>query len=122
MAILPNREQIKALLASEHDGPVIMLNLLRFSEGGRESYLRYADNMGGMVRERGGTMRFAGRSLTTVIGEDGESWDAVALIEYPSIKDFIEITSSPAYDKIKGDRESGLESQVLVALAERAAP
>ena len=42
---------LDTLLAEDPGGPVVMLNLLRFRpDGGRESYQRYVDAVGGVAR------------------------------------------------------------------------
>ena len=38
-AITPNLDQFQALAAAPDEGPVVMLNLLKFKPGGAESYL-----------------------------------------------------------------------------------
>ena len=112
-----------ALLHSEVEGPVVMLNLLRFkeraggeaAESGAAAYGRYGAAMTKMVEEGGGRLVWAGRPTEIVIGEEGMQWDMVALVEYPSRKAFIEMTSTPKYNDIHVDREAGLESQWLIA-------
>jgi hypothetical protein len=42
MAIAPRGADLKRYLQEDPGGPVVMLNLLRFAEGGRESYDQYA--------------------------------------------------------------------------------
>jgi hypothetical protein len=42
MAVDPRGADLKRFLLEDPGGPVVMLNLLRFVEGGRESYDRYA--------------------------------------------------------------------------------
>ena len=37
--LLPTRDQFKQLMAMDYDGPIRMINLLKFKpDGGRESY------------------------------------------------------------------------------------
>ena len=43
MAVDPRGTDIKRYLQEDPGGPVVMLNLLRFAEGGRELYAQYAD-------------------------------------------------------------------------------
>ena len=47
-----------------------------------------------------------------------EDWDSVALVEYPSRKAFIEMVTTPEYEKAHEHRESGLERTVLLACTE----
>lgn len=42
MAVDPRGRDLKRYLEEDPGGPVVMLNLLRFAEGGRDSYAEYA--------------------------------------------------------------------------------
>ena len=82
----PTPEQLEALAARPADAPVVMINLLQFrADGGRESYLRYAQEVAPHLQRVGGTVHYAGASPSVVIG-DGETpwWDAIIVVEYPS--------------------------------------
>lgn len=68
-----------------------------------------------MVEERGGRIVWQGRAEQTLIGDETEDWDVVALVEYPSRKAFIEMVSAPGYMKTHEHREAGLERTVLIA-------
>ena len=114
-AITPNLDQFQALAASPDEGPVVMLNLLKFKPGGAESYLRYGDAAKDMVEERGGRLLWSGRAEQILIGDPAADWDVVALVEYPSRAAFIEMVSSPEYLEAHADREAGLERTVVVA-------
>jgi uncharacterized protein (DUF1330 family) len=114
-AITPNLDQFQALAASPDDGPVVMLNLLKFKPGSEESYLRYGDAARAMIEERGGRLVWSGRAEQVLIGDPAADWDAVLLVEYPSRAAFIEMVSSPAYIEAHADREAGLERTIVVA-------
>ena len=130
MAIYPTPEQIRELMAGPADQPVVMINLLRFKpradaadEGmsGEEAYRRYAVQMRKFVESKGGRFIWVGRIDSQVIGEGGEEFQAVGLVEYPSRKAFLEIGSDPyVRDTIGGHRQAGLESQWLLAATETA--
>ncbi|HEV3355038.1 MAG TPA: DUF1330 domain-containing protein [Acidimicrobiales bacterium] len=121
MSIVPTHEQLHGFLGLPDDGPVVMLNLLKFKAGGgSDEYGRYGDSAVRMVEERGGRVIWMGRAEHLLIGEDTEGdWDAVALVEYPSKKDFIEMTSSSSYQDAHKHREAGLERTVLLACRTR---
>jgi len=122
-AIRPNAEAFRELASAPEDGPVVMLNLLKFKERadsgdviGRDSYDRYGRNVRPMVEALGGRIIWHGRAEQLLIGEAGEQdWDAVALVEYPSRKAFIEMAMSKQMGEIHHDREAGLERTVLLA-------
>jgi uncharacterized protein (DUF1330 family) len=130
MPIGPTKEQIQALVDSPLETPVVMLNLLKFAErggggngansteSGRESYARYGERMRSMLEETGARVLFQGRADSVVIGDDADDWDAVILVEYPSRKAFLEMTSSPRYREVSKDRTAGLADSRLVAMTE----
>jgi uncharacterized protein (DUF1330 family) len=126
MPIGPTKEQIKALLESDLETPVVMLNLLKFAEraggngggSGRDSYARYGERVRTMLEQVGGRILWQGRADSVVIGGEDDEWDAVILVEYPSRKAFIEMTSSPKYDDVSKDRAAGLADSRLIAMTE----
>lgn len=114
-AISPNREQIAALAADETDRPVVMVNLLKYKAGeGQEQYERYGDVARTKIAETGGRIIYAGRCDQVLVGEKGD-WDAVAIVEYPSRKAFLEMVSQPDYRESLSHREAGLERTVVLA-------
>jgi uncharacterized protein (DUF1330 family) len=129
MPIGPTKEQIQELVQSPLDTPVVMLNLLKFAERasgngdeggrtGRESYARYGERMREMLEQTGARVLFQGRADSVVIGGAADGWDAVILVEYPSRKAFIEMTSSSKYREVSKDRGAGLTDSRLIAMTE----
>ena len=119
-AIRPNAAAFQELVASKDEGPVVMLNLLKFKEradsgdvSGRESYNRYGRDVKPMVEALGGRIIWHGSADQLLIGQ--EDWDAVALVEYPSRKAFMEMAMSKQMEDIHHNREAGLERTVLIA-------
>ncbi|RJF86261.1 DUF1330 domain-containing protein [Oleomonas cavernae] len=126
-AVMPRGEQIRALFDAQDDGPVVMLNLLRFREtaaypdgqdaalSGRGAYGRYAAAMKALVESQGGRLIFSGDATGMVIGTAEAPWHVVALVEYPSRAAFAAIATSDAVRAISGHRSAGLEGQLLIA-------
>ena len=84
---------------AEEGTAVVMLNLLRFQpEGGRERYADYGAAVAPLLEQVGGRIVFAGEPAPPLLGDD--SWDLVALVEYPSRQAFLEMVSSPEYAAI----------------------
>jgi uncharacterized protein (DUF1330 family) len=73
-----------------------------------------------MVEKQGGKVLWLGKVDQTLIGPVDDTWDAVALVQYPSRKAFIEMTSTKEYDSAHEHRESGLERTRLFACTSRA--
>lgn len=112
--IVPNPEALQTFVTSSDEGPVVMLNLLKFKpDGGAEAYGRYAEAVQKLVEKRGGRILYAGRAQELLVGE--ETWDSIVLVEYPSRKVFLDMVTSAEYQAVHGDREAGLERTVLYA-------
>ncbi|MDT5015940.1 MAG: hypothetical protein QOD39_2100 [Mycobacterium sp.] len=113
----PTPEQLEALSARPADAPVVMINLLQFREdGGRQSYLRYAQEVAPHLQRVGGTVRYVGSSPGVVIG-DGEKpwWDAIIVVEYPTPAAFLDMVSNEEYLKVHEYRAAGLDRGDLIA-------
>lgn len=126
--IKPTREQIKRLAESADDGPVVMLNLLRFAKSasgegtgsGADSYETYGDKMRDIMASRGIKLLWRGRGDQVIIGDDeGDAWDMVLLVEYPSRKVFLEMGASKDYEKVGEHRTNALVDSRLVACTEQ---
>jgi len=124
MAITPTRGQIEALVSASQDGPVVMLNLLRFKDradgidagvSGREAYERYGRATGPFLEAVGGRVLQAAETRQTVIGPEALEWDMVLLVEYPSRAKFLEMATNPEYLKIHEHREAALADSRLIA-------
>jgi uncharacterized protein (DUF1330 family) len=134
MAITPTREQFTAFAHDERDGEVVMINLLHFAKGdggkagtgdadaadaspdGAAEYRRYSADVVKMVEDRGGRVLWTGRPEHVLIGDsDADDWDLVALVSYPSRSAFIDMVTSPSYERAHAHRERGLDRTVLLA-------
>ncbi len=123
IAQYPTPEQLQALLAHPDEGPVVMLNLLRFKPtadapdaglSGEAAYRRYLDEMVPFVLSRGGRIIWSGRIQGQVMGA-GADFHIAALMEYPSRRVFVEIATHAYVREIDVHRAAGLEGQWLLA-------
>lgn len=107
--------ELDALLADDPGGPVVMLNLLRFRpDGGRESYQRYAEALGHSINARYGlSVDFLGDGGRALVAEDGQAWDMVVLVRYPSRKAFADMIRDPDYQAVNHFRSEALVESVL---------
>ena len=122
--VRPNPEQVQRFVAVE--GPVMMVNLLKFREkaaypdgrdpelSGAEAYRRYAEVMLKLVTAAGGRFVFASEVDSLLLGEVDELWDQVGIVEYPSAKALIEISMTPEFQAIEVHREAGLAGQLNI--------
>ncbi len=108
--------------------PVVMLNMLRFREeadysetgmdsapcSGREAYDRYSKGAIPLLLEVGGTPLWMGEVRSSFIVPDGESWDQVILVYYPSRRSFMRMIRTKAYIEILGHRAAALLDSRLI--------
>ncbi|MGY2129377.1 DUF1330 domain-containing protein [Blastococcus sp. SYSU DS0617] len=114
MAIDPRGADLKRYLHEDPGGPVVMLNLLRFAEGGRESYDQYAKALSETFLSRyGGEVPYAGDGGTPLVTEQGQDWDVVLLVRYPSHEAFSRMIADPEYQEVTHLRTQALTKAVL---------
>ncbi len=125
-AMRPNEAQIKEWTSGSVDGPIVMVNLLKFYDkaqyadgrdpdiSGVEAYQRYGAEVSKLVKGLGGKMIYGGAVTLTLIGEVAEDWDVIACVQYPSRKAMLEMTMSPEYQAIEVHRDAGLAGQLNI--------
>jgi len=105
------------------EGPVVMVNLVRFRErsldgngSGWDAYSRYSKGDMPLLKKVGGTVLWAGHVEGVAFGElaDGH-WDWVVMVRYPSRAAFLEMMTSTEYAQINVDRENGVEAHAILA-------
>lgn len=126
-SINPDRAAIEELAAAPDDGPIVMINLLRFHDtavyppdtdhepsSGQEAYRRYGVIAFAEVAAVGGHVRWAGEVAQTVIGPDGERWDQAILVEYPSIAALLTMLGRESYQAGVVHRTAALADSRLI--------
>jgi uncharacterized protein (DUF1330 family) len=118
---------VRNLEAIAPDGPVVMVNLMRFRErsldgdgSGWDAYLRYSALTVPMIKARGGTLLWTGNARAVALGnENGNQWDYVALVYYPSVAAFIDMMTSEDYEnRSDPHRRNGCAEHVIIATTE----
>ncbi|HZH18417.1 MAG TPA: DUF1330 domain-containing protein [Archangium sp.] len=115
MAVDPNRSDLQRFVQEDPGGPVVILNLVRFKEGGRAAYAEYASAVMPCLLKVGGQPLYAGDGSTALVAEPGQSWDAVLLVRYPSRAAFLQMVADPEYQRISHLRTAALQEAVLQA-------
>ena len=116
-AMGPTPEQAQAFMQLP-DQPVVMVNLLKFRDGGAGAadYGEYGRNIQKILSDIGAEIIFSGECKTTFIG--GAEWDRIAMVRYPNSRALLQMAQSAEYQAISGDRTSGLEGQINIAVFE----
>lgn len=115
MPVDPTGADLKRFLEAAPDEPVVMLNLLRFQEGGRPSYEQYARDIVPFLEKVGASVVYLGDTSTTLVAPESHEWDAVLLVRYPSRRAFSAMVADPEYQKITALRTRALSEAVLQA-------
>lgn len=130
--IEPSRDQVAALQQRGIDGPVEMLNLLRFREiadysrspqlapdgelSGAEAYAEYSRCTIPHLQRVGAEVVWMGRGGAAMIGPLDERWDVALLVRYPDVAAFLRMTSSEEYLATVGHRTAALADSRLLPL------
>ena len=118
-----NLLNIEGLKELEHQGPIVMVNLMRFHErsldgdgSGWDAYLRYSALTVPMIKARGGTLLWTGDAKAVALGkQDGNQWDYLALVYYPSVADFLDMMRSADYENLcDPHRRNGCAEHVII--------
>jgi hypothetical protein len=118
---------VRGLQELDQQAPVVMLNLMRFHErsldgdgSGWDAYLRYSALTVPMIKARGGTLLWTGDARTVALGrQDGNQWDYLALVYYPTVSAFIDMMTSKDYEqRCDPHRTNGCAEHVIIATEE----
>ena len=108
------------------DGPIYMVNLLKFKdtaqyEDGRDTdltgaaaYALYGTALMPLLAEHGGRIVFAGAFSWLMLGQADDMWDQVAVVEYPNRAALVAMSTSPAYAEVAVHRTAGLAGQLNI--------
>lgn len=127
-ALVPTPQQIEGLAAGGPDGPIYMVNLLKFKPkavyadgretalSGREAYGVYATEVVAHLAKVGGKPVLGGQVTGLTLGVVEDLWDAVGIATYPDRKAMLKMISDPAYQKSAEHRAAGLEGQLNIEM------
>jgi uncharacterized protein (DUF1330 family) len=130
-SIDPTRDQVRSLRDHGRDGPVMMMNLLKFRVtahyppeagmppcSGKEAYDRYqhaftvavgAISQAEVIYDGPCEQVFIGQA-----GTEATDWDKLLLVRYPSRQHFLAMMADGSYREALVHRYAGLERTVLI--------
>jgi uncharacterized protein (DUF1330 family) len=128
----PNEAQMAGFADGASDGPIYMLNLLKYrnkaeyADGrestltGREAYAVYTQGVRELLKEFGGSLSFKASVERLTIGEVEELWDDVAIAMYPSRAAMLQMMQSDKMQEIGQHRAAGLAGQLNIECVDAA--
>ena len=124
--VVPSEAQMQGFMEPGPEGPIYMVNLLKFKpmaeygDGrdtaltGRQAYELYGAGVSELIKKHGGSVTFAANVSRLMLGEVEDMWDEVAIAMYPSRQAMLEMMMSPAMQEIGQHRAAGLEGQLNI--------
>ncbi|MEO0438352.1 MAG: DUF1330 domain-containing protein [Pseudomonadota bacterium] len=124
--LLPSEKQLIEMGKPGPDGPICMVNLLKYKEraeyedgretslSGAEAYAIYGAAVLELMGDFGASLGFSGAVSNIMLGEVEEPWDSIALAYYPSRAKMIEMFMSPVFQEISVHRAAGLAGQLNI--------
>lgn len=132
----PTQEAGREFFTRNIQGPVVMLNLMRFRSvadysaapdlapaspiTGEAAYQLYMNHTLPFLKQSGGELLFYGKGGSYLIGPGEERWDAAMLVRQSSVSSFLAFASDRAYLVGMAHRTAALEDSRLLPLFERA--
>ncbi|MEO9971331.1 MAG: DUF1330 domain-containing protein [Hyphomonadaceae bacterium] len=117
-------EHIKKMMEKGPDGPVFMVNLLKFKDKaayedgretdmtGREAYAIYGKAVADILPKFGGQFFFAADVTFLALGQVEDLWDEVAIAVYPERVDMLKMSMSEEWQAAGVHRAAGLAGQL----------
>ena len=118
--------QMQAMMEKGPDGPIFMVNLLKFKEraeyedgratdlSGRDAYMIYGRAVGELLPKFGGRPVFVGDVTFLSLGQAEELWDEVAIAMYPDRASMVRMAMSEEWRAIAVHRTAGLKGQLNI--------
>lgn len=122
----PTGDQVRAFRDRQTGESVTMLNLLKFKDKavyedgrssdltGEEAYQLYGQVFAKIMFPRGARIVYSGEVRGVLIGEGGDLWDAMFIVEYPSTQVMLDMFRDEEYQKGQLHRAAALEGQLLI--------
>ena len=130
----PTQESGRDLILRNIQGPVVMLNLLKFRKiadysetpgispllqiSGEEAYQLYIGQALPHLLKSGGEILFLGKGGSFLIGPVNEQLDEVMLIKQNSVSSFMSFASNAAYINYLENRTAALEDSRILPIIE----
>jgi hypothetical protein len=130
----PGDENAVALFTRGIEGPLTMLNLLKFRETadysrhpglapatpitGRQAYERYVRHTLPYLEESGGELVYLGTGGAYLVGPVGQGWDMAMLVRQRSVESFMAFATNEEYLAGIGHRVAALEDSRILPLEE----
>ena len=118
MALEPSSDELQRFQQADDGRPFVLLQLLRFKEGGRDRYLEYAAAAQPILARIGAQILYAAEAAPPLLAGEGQTWDALVLVRFPRRAAYVEMLDDAGYRAIAPLRQAALREAVLVPTAD----
>ncbi len=112
----PSSADLQSFRERDDRKSFVMVQLLRFGEDGRDRYLRYASAAQPILTRIGAQVLYAGESTAPLLSPEGQSWDAIVIVRYPSRAAYLEMLADPEFQAIAERRREALREAALMPM------
>ncbi|MEO1100667.1 MAG: DUF1330 domain-containing protein [Pseudomonadota bacterium] len=117
---------VQEMMKPGPDGPIFMVNLLKFKDTaeyedgretdmtGREAYNIYGAAVGKIMQDYGGQLVFVADTTFLSLGQVEELWDEVAIVAYPDRASLLNMSMSAEWQEASVHRTAGLKGQLNI--------
>lgn len=126
-----SRERVEQMMQPGPDGPIYMVNLLKFKEqaqyedgrasdlSGAEAYSIYGRGVAELLAKYGGKVEFAADVTFLALGQVEQLWDEIVIVQYPNRAALLEMSSSDEWRALAVHRTAGLAGQLNIETVAR---
>lgn len=125
--VLPtDPKQMEEAMQPGPDGPIFMVNLLKFKDKaeyadgretdltGRQAYQLYGAGVAGLLPDFGGRIFFVADTTFLSLGQVEDLWDEVAIAAYPDRASLLRMSQSQEWQDLAVHRAAGLKGQLNI--------
>ncbi len=126
-----SRERIEEMMQPGPDGPIHMVNLLKFKDRaayedgrettltGEEAYQIYGRGVAELLPRFGGEIAFVADVTFLALGQVEDLWDEIAIARYPNRRAMFEMSISEEWQALAVHRTAGLAGQLNIETVAR---
>lgn len=127
----PGRERFEEMLQPGPDGPISMVNLLKFRDRaqyedgretaltGEEAYAIYGRGVAGLLPRYGGEIVFAAGVTFLALGQVEDLGDEIAIVRYPNRAALFHMSTWAEWRALAVHRSAGLAGQLNIETVAR---
>ena len=116
MLVEPSSARLQRFKEGDNGRPLVLVQLLRFNEGGRDRYLEYSVKAQQILQRLDAQVLYAGECVDPLLAADGQAWDGVVIVRYPRRTAYVEMLADPEYQAIAPIKRAALREATILPM------